>query len=376
MKRETTLAITTVLTMACLGLLMVYSASAVGGNPTGLLYRQLAYLALGIAAMIYAARFDYHKLKEPRVCRWIVFAAIVCLFLVLVPGIGVRVQGAQRWIRFFGFGFQPSEFAKFALVLLLAVKLSTQQQYIRQFWRGYLPPLIIAGFFAGLVFMEKDLGVPFVMISVALLMMLVAGVHWIYLAGSGLAGAVLVVFAIIHSPHRVERMMAFWDPWKYSDDESFQLIQSLAAFAQGGLTGRGLGAGEQKLFYLPAAHTDFIFAVIGEEAGLFGSIATVLIFALFLFAGMKIAMNAQDLFGSLLSFGITMLVAFQAAFIMAVTTGMLPTKGLPLPFVSYGGTALIVYLGMIGVLVNIGAHINPKEPKRTLMPGTALGVQF
>jgi cell division protein FtsW len=207
-------------------------------------------------------------------------------------------------------------------------------------------------------------------------MMMVAGVHWIYLAGSGVAGVVAVVFAIIHSPHRVDRMMAFWDPWKYSDDESFQLIQSLAAFAQGGLTGRGLGAGEQKLFYLPAAHTDFIFAVIGEEAGLIGSIATVLIFALFLFAGMKIAMNAKDTFGSLLSFGITMLVAFQAAFIMAVTTGLLPTKGLPLPFVSYGGTALIVYLGMIGVMVNIGAQINPKEAKRTLMPGTALGVQF
>ncbi len=364
MSRETTLVIAVVMALVLVGVLMVYSATAVGGNAHGLLYRQLRFAALGIAAMLFAMRFDYRRLADPPIFRGLVLVCSVLLLLVLVPGIGLKVDGARRWL----FGFQPSELAKVALIVLLAVKLTENREHAHEFFKGFMPPVLIALSFAVLVLLERDLGIPVMMMGVAFLMMCVAGIRWRYLVASvaPLAGAVYLM--ILVAPHRVERLLAFVNPWEYREGAGWQVIQSMSGFAQGGVFGRGAGGGEQKLGYLPAAHTDFIFSVVGEELGLVGSLCIVALFAALVYATYRIASNAPDLFGALLASGIGGLLVIQAAFVMAVTTGLLPTKGLPLPFVSYGGTALVVSLGMVGILVNVGVQARPPAPKRRLVP--------
>jgi cell division protein FtsW len=363
MKRETTLVITVVLALLGIGVIMVYSATAVGEDGYGLLQRQVVYAGAGLAAMFFAARFDYHRLRDPKIYITLVGISLLLLILVLIPKIGVEIDGARRWIRIGGFQFQPSEFAKFALILLLAVKLTENQESRNHIAKGYFPPVLIGLAFATLVYFETDLGIPMVLMVITVSMMWAAGIHLFYIAGTFslcLAGA---VYLAVSTPHRLARIKAVWDPWAHRDDASFQLVQSLQAFAQGGLEGTGLGSGEQKLYYLFAAHTDFIFAVIGEELGIFGTLAVVTLFCLFVWGAFRIATNAADLFGALLATGIATVLAFQAAFIMAVTTGMLPTKGLPLPFVSYGGTALVVSLGLVGVLASVGAQAGPEQER-------------
>ncbi|MFP4501575.1 MAG: putative lipid II flippase FtsW [Candidatus Hydrogenedentota bacterium] len=361
MKRETTLVISIVLTLVGFGVIMVYSATAAGENGMGLLSRQLIYAGIGLAIMFFAAHIDYHRLRDPHIYITIVVAAIVLLVLVLLPAIGVKVEGARRWIRLGGFQFQPSEFAKFALILLLAVKLTQNHAVRHHIGKGFFPPVIIGVVFAALVYLQVDLGIPMILMVITLSMMWAAGIHIAYIASAFTLVLACGGCLAITTPHRLERIRAVWSPWAHRDDASFQLVQSLQAFAQGGADGQGFGAGEQKLSYLFAAHTDFIFAVIGEELGLIGTLTIVALFALFVWAAFRIATNAADLFGALLATGITAVFAFQAAFIMAVTTGMLPTKGLPLPFVSYGGTALVVSLGLVGILVSVGAQAGPEE---------------
>ena len=356
MKRETTLIMTLVLALAAFGVLMVYSATAVGGNPLGLLHRQLMYAAVGLCAFFFLAHFDYHRFADGPIYKSLMAISILLLLLVLVPPLGVEVDGARRWMKIGPFQFQPSEFAKLVLLVWLAVKLSANQEHVRKLFRGFVPPIFVSCVFAGLVFLEKDLGLPVVLMFVALVVMWIAGVRWFYLLMTTLAGGGAVAYFIQHSPERRERLMAFLDPWAHRDDASFQLVQSFRAFAEGGLWGQGAGAGEQKLYYLFAAHTDFIFSVVGEELGLVGSLAVVAAFVLFLYASFKIALCAPDLLGCLLASGIAVMISFQAAFIMAVTVGLLPTKGLPLPFVSYGGTSLIVFMALAGILANVGAQ--------------------
>lgn len=377
MKRETMFVLTVTLALTLVGILMVYSSSGVGTRaaerlrePSPLYYvnRQLAYMAIGLLGMWIASRIDYHRWATPLYFRGIVFVSLALLVLVLM--IGAKTGGACRWIPVAGFRFQPSEFAKFAVILLLAVKLSQNQQHIRSFWRGIAPPAVTTCVFLGLIVAEHDLGVPVVIGSVCLLMLLMAGIpkRYFFLAlgcgGAGVAGLIYL------SPNRMERILAFRNPWADPSDTGLQLIQSLAAFAQGGILGRGPGASEQKLHYLPAAHTDFIFAVWGEEMGLVGCLALVVLFVALLIASMRIVAGARDSFGALLAGGIVSLVSFQAAFNMAVTIGLLPTKGLPLPFISSGGTALIVYLSMIGVLLNIGLQAEDPERAGDFVPTT------
>ena len=368
MKRETTLLISSVLALVLVGVLMVYSASSVRADAESRLERQLVYVAIGLTVMFFAARFDYHRLRDRPIFRGVVLLSLALLGLVLLPGAGVLVDGAQRWVRIGGFQFQPSEVAKFALILLLAVKLTDNRQHIHRLFRGFIPPMLISALFAGLVLAERDLGVPVMMFGVAFVMLCAAGVRWGYLLASFVPACAAVLFLVLAYPHRLERLLAFLNPWDYRKTAGWQLIQSLSAFARGSLTGLGAGAGEQKLGYLPAADTDFIFAVVGEELGLAGTLCVTGLFAALAVAGYRIAMNAEDQFGSLLATGIVALIAGQATFIMAVTTGLLPTKGLPLPFVSYGGTALIVFLGLAGILVNIGVQAHEQQPERKLMP--------
>ncbi len=374
MKRETTLLVLATLALSALGGLMVYSVDAARPGGGAYFAQHCAYLAMGMALFVFFFHMDYHQLGNERVFRLIVIVSVILLVLVLVPGIGTKVGGARRWIRIFGRGFQPSEFAKFALVLLLAVKLTQNQAKIQRFWQGIFAPFLMAGIFAGLVVLEKDIGIPVVMMVMAYVMVFVAGGRLLYLSGMAVAGAATLAAFVVFAPHRIRRVIAFMDPWTQREGDGWQLIQSLSAFAQGGLWGRGAGAGEQKLGYLPAAHTDFIFATVGEELGLFGTLAVLLVFLLFTLAAIRVAANARDLFGTLLATGICTLISFQAAFIIAVTVGYLPTKGLPLPFVSYGGSALMVTLAMAGVLANIGSQAEEERRPMRGREGAPVGV--
>jgi cell division protein FtsW len=335
MIRETTAVIVLVLALTMIGTLMVFSAVGYKEDGGAEVTRQLAALGIGLVAMLVAARFDYHRFKDGLIFRSIVLGTIGLLALVLL--VGPEVNGAQRWIRIPGMQLQPSELAKFALILLLAVKLTDNRDHAQKFFSGFLPPSIIAVLFAGLVLLERDLGVPVLMVGVAGLMMAVAGVSMRYLLASCVPLAGAIVALIVTSPHRVERLMAFRNPWHDPLDTGFNLIQSYSAFAQGGLWGKGAGASEQKLGYLFASHTDFVFSLLGEEFGLVGTLLVVGLFAALLFAGYRIAINASDMFGAMLATGIVGMISMQAGIIMCVTTGLVPTKGLPLPYVSYAG---------------------------------------
>ena len=365
MRRETTILLIVVMTLVFIGLITIYSIAAVKPAGMGLLQRQAMCLGIGVALMLYlATHFDYHRFALPWVFRTVALVSLLLLVLVLIPGIGVEVNGAQRWMRILGFQFQPSELAKAALIILLAQKLSENRDQIHRFWRGFAPPMFIAGSFAVLVLLERDLGIPVVIVSFSFIMVFVAGARWRYLAGS-IAPVVLGVVALIQlSPYRLQRLLAFVDPFLHRNEGGFHLIQSLAAFARGALYGVGPGAGEQKLFYLPAAHTDFIFAVWGEEMGLMGTLLVMSLFCAFMLIGVRIARSAPDMFGSLLAAGIVSLITLQAIFNMGVTIGLLPTKGLTLPFLSYGGTAQIVFLALTGVLMNVGLQAEAPEEKR------------
>jgi cell division protein FtsW len=288
--------------------------------------------------------------------------------LVLIPGIGDERNGAQRWLEIGGFSFQPSEFAKFAVILLLAVKLSDNREHARSFFKGFLPPMFITLVFAALVLVEKDLGTPAVICATAFIMLFVAGTRRRFLF-PGVVGAVAAIWALsVTSPHRLARLTAFLDPWSHRDTSGYQLIQSLAAITRGAVWGRGPGAGEQKLLYLPEAHTDFIFAVWAEEMGLVGSLVLLALFFALICVSLRIAFHANDLFGALLVSGITALVGLQAAVNMAVVSGMLPTKGLPLPFISWGGSSLIVFMGLMGIVVSVGLRAHRLEDRAARAP--------
>lgn len=374
MKAETKILIVITTTLVLLGILMIYSVGALRDAKATLFLKHLVYVTLGTAGFLIMMHKDYHDLGKPSMLRFIVISSLVLLALTFIPPFRLSMGGASRWIGWRNISFQPSEFAKFALVLLLAVRLTQHQERIRNFGAGFVLPFFLAGIFVSIVLLQKDIGIPFVMLAATFVMAWVAGVRKLYLLGSvgicGICGSALIAMY----PYRLDRVWALADPWKYRDTIGYQLIQSLAAFSQGEFWGQGAGAGEQKLGYLPAAHTDFVFAMIGEELGLFGAVITLLLFAGMLYVALRIAANAPDLFGSLLAVGITMLITIQAVFIMAVTVGLVPTKGLPLPFVSYGGSSLVVTLAMMGILTNIGiqAELKKELPKRRLSSKTKI----
>ena len=368
MKQNTVTVMTTCLALTAIGFLMVYSAGTFSPDDRNVVLKQCIYTVLGIGAFFFFARFDYRHFMDGVIFRSIVLGSLVLLGVVLV--IGREVDGGQRWIRVGQVGFQPSELAKFALVLLLAVKLTHGREHIEKFWRGFIPPMLITCVFAGLVLAQRDIGIPFMMFVTAYVMIFAAGAKWSHMVLCALPVAAAGVAAIALAPHRMARLAAFMDPFQDRRDTGWQLIQSLSAFAQGGILGRGAGASEQKLGYLPAAHTDFIFPVIGEEFGLWGTWLVVVLFLVLASSMLRIAMGARDLFGSLLCTGFAALIGFQAAFIIAVTTGLLPTKGLPLPYISYGGTALLMALSMGGVVVNIGLQSIGAAPQRRITPSS------
>lgn len=359
MWKTSTILVLIVLCLMVFGIVMLASTSgikaqALYGDPQYFVKRQVLWGLLAVVAGIIACRVDYHRWRFLAVP---VFGlAVILLALVFVPGIGVKIGGSRRWLHFGSFGFQPSEFAKFALILIMAWWMAREQRYASDFLRGALLPGGLLAVAAGLIFLEPDFGTTLLSAVVGMIIMYAGGARIIYLLLFAIGGLSVFALAVMRDEVRLHRILAFLDPDKYSQTYSFQLVNAINAFIAGGMSGVGLGQSMQKQYYLPEAHTDFIFAIIGEELGVFATIAVVLLFAGIFFCGLKISYRASDVFGRLLAFGITIMITLQAAINIGVVTGCLPTKGLPLPFISFGGSSMIMSLIEIGVLINIAQH--------------------
>ena len=343
--------------LALFGAMMVYSASAMfslketeSSSQYTYFYKQLGFTVGGLIAMYLMSRIDYHHLQKPWVVYGIVGATVALLFMVFgFPAI----NGAKRWIRIAGFSFQPSEMAKLALPIFLAYYLTKKEELVGDIKQVVLPCLLGFGVLAGLVFLEKDLGTTIVLCAIFSAVYFAAGARLVHI-GTVAAGMVLVgAAAIFFAPWRVARLMAFLDPYKYADDEAYQVVQSLYAIGSGGVLGEGFAKGHQKLFYLPYPYSDFIFSVVGEELGLVGTLAVVITFGLLLWRGARAAVMAPDRFGNLLGIGIITGIIVQALFNISVVTSILPAKGIPLPFISYGGSSVGITLLGVGILLSI-----------------------
>jgi len=343
------------------GVVMVYSASAIVAadrfrDPYFFLKKQVFWALLGAGGLWLALRVDYRRL-ERFVLPTLIVAAVL-LVVVLIPPIGQAINGTRRWIRLGPVSFQPAELAKLALVLYLAAFLARKREALEDFRRGLLPPLLVSGVLAALVLLQPDLGNCVTLVALTFALLFLAGSPVRHL-GWALAPAVpLVALAVWVAPYRIRRVTAFIDPWSDPRGSGFQIIQSWLAFGNGGLVGQGIGASRQKLFYLPEAHTDFIFAVVGEELGFLGAVAIVLLFTVLVWRGLRVGLRAPEPFGAYLALGITMLIATQTLVNLGVVTGLLPTKGLPLPFISFGGSALVMTMTSTGMLLNISQHAN------------------
>lgn len=339
------------------GLLVLFSATYYTaqdkGDPLGEVKKQLFGIALGGVAMLVTSRVPYRFWKQ----RWVVAAALagsaVLLVLVIIPGVGVYINGSRRWLSVAGVSFQPSELAKLAVVLYMATTLTNRGKSIRFFFHGIVPVLVVPGMMFLLILEQPNLSTAGSILIVSLLMVLMAGAQWKHLSLLGVAGLCVGGFYAWSAPYRRERLLSFTNPFAKMNDEGYQLAQSLIAFGSGGLFGMGLGQGRQKYAYLPYPESDFIFAIVGEDFGLLGCMAVAALFAAFAVAGMRIAMNCRDKFGALLAAGITCSITVQAFLNMGVVTGILPTTGLPLPFFSAGGTSISITMAAVGILMNI-----------------------
>ena len=357
MWKTATILFSIVLILATLGIIMLASTSSAqagvhGGDAAFFLKRQVPALVLGLLAAFVGARIDYRLWNKVAVPMGLV--TMVMLIMVITPGVGKSVKGSHRWLQLGPLPtFQPSELAKFALIVLLAWWMSRIQRRAAEVRRGLLVPVLLMGVITGLVFIEPDFGTTLLLGTVGLSLMFIGGTRLGYLLITAALGGSAVSLAILHNEERMRRIIAFLDPEKYAKDEAFQLLNALYAFVVGGAGGVGFGHSMQKLHYLPEAHTDFIFAIIGEELGLAASLGVVGLFIAFFACGLRISLRATDMFGRLVAFGIAITITLQAAINVGVVTGCLPTKGLPLPFISYGGTSLVITFLMVGVLINI-----------------------
>ena len=349
----------TTLALLSLGIVMVFSASSVTayhelGDPYHYLKRQSLWAVIGLAALALCMNVDYHvwaKFAGP-----LMVLSVIALAVVLVPGVGINIAGSRRWLGVGPARVQPSEFAKLSVVIFLASYLSASPGRVKSVVRGVFFPLIIVGICALLVLREPDLGTSIGMAGVAWLMLMTAGASSGWLFGLAALSAPAVYMYARHDPVRIRRLTSFMNPWADPLDSGFHIIQSLLALGSGGLVGTGLGLSRQKFYYLPEQHTDFIFAIIGEELGFLGTTAVIFLYALFAWRGFRASLNAPDSFGSLLAAGITIMVALQAVMNIAVVTGSMPITGITLPLISSGGSSLVPMLAGVGILLNITRH--------------------
>lgn len=349
------------ITLLIIGIVMIFSSSAViaaerYGDPYYFLKRQAVWAIIGIAAMVVTMRTDYRAYNR---YSYLFYAlAVMALIAVLIPGVGHSVNGARRWISL-GFGtFQPSEFSKLALMIFFAGLLAkkSDEGKLDDFQFGFAPNLAALGFIFFLIQFQPDLGTAIMIALVVFFMFIVAGMRMSHIIGAGLLASPLIIVSIFTVAYRKKRILSFLNPWEDSTDSGYQIIQSFISFSNGGLAGTGLGGSQQKLFYLPEPHTDFIFSIISEEMGFIGATIVLGLFVVLTWRGFRIGLRVRDKFGSLLALGITFAISAQAIVNIAVTLGMLPTKGLPLPFISLGGSALVMWMISVGILTNISEH--------------------
>lgn len=359
MKTTAALLMASVVLLVGLGIVILASTSGVQGemlygDAYFFLKRQAIWMTLGIVLAVFTVRFPYMFWRQLAIPLALV--SLVLLGMVLIPGIGVEIKGSSRWLRFGGINVQPSELAKLSVVVWLSWWMAIFYRRSHEVVRGWFAPLVVLGLFAGLILLEPDYGTTALLGFVGLLIMFMGGTRLGYLVVTGLVGAVGFALMVAQNPVRRMRVLAFLEPEKYQAAESYQLTQALYAFGLGGQTGVGLGESVQKRHYLPEAHTDFILAILGEELGFVFTLGVVILFIVILACGLNISRRAVDPFGRLLAFGITAMITLQAALNIGVVTGSLPTKGIALPFLSFGGSSLVMTMAMIGILLNISRY--------------------
>jgi len=318
-------------------------------------YSQLLGIAAGAFLMMILLRIDYRNLAGARIAGTFMLISIVLLILVAIPGIGSMLNGSRRWLRFGPIGFQPSEVAKYAVILFLARLLSRKNHNITSFLHGLVPAFIFPGIAFLLILLQPNLSTAGSILIVSAVMVMVAGARWLHLGMIGASGLALGTYYALSEPYRRARLMSFRNPFAYLSNEGYQLSQSLLAFGAGGLFGMGLGKGRQKYAFLPYPESDFIFAVVGEDLGFVGCVGVLALFAMFVFFGLRVALRCQNRFGSLLAGGISTMIGVQTVLNVAVVIGLMPTTGLPLPFFSSGGTSVSILMGATAILMNISA---------------------
>jgi cell division protein FtsW len=346
------------LCLSAVGLVMVYSSSSMLADKRYLdsmffLKQQAKHLLLGLTAMLAVTFIDYRRMS--RLAAPLLVILFVALLLVLIPGIGYKAGGAFRWLKIASFSIQPSELAKPVLVIFLARWLSEHQAQTGSF-KNFLFCLGVLGALSLPILLEPDLGMTITLFLITVIMMFAAGCRMRYLLGMVLASLPVLYFLVFRVTYRLERITSFLSPWDDPANSGFQIIHSFLAFGSGGISGAGLGHSVQKLFYLPEPHTDFILSVVGEELGLLGVILILSLFLIIIWRGIKTAMEARDLFGAYLAVGAVLVIAIQAFINAAVVMGLLPTKGLTLPFVSYGGSSLLTNFICVGLLLSVAGH--------------------
>lgn len=348
----------TILALAAIGTIMVFSASPTLGLKLGdsfyFIKRHVFYLLIGFAALYFGFRLDLEALKKRAGLIFII--SVLLLLLIYLPGVGRKVLGASRWIELGVLSFQPSELIKFTMVLFLADLLANNREKIGDFLRGFLPPVLLAAVISALIIKQPDLGTALTISLTSFIMLFAAGASLRHLGLIGGAGVLGVIGISLASPYRLRRLLAYLDPWKDPRGIGFQIIQSLLAVGSGGLLGLGLGASRQKYFYLPQQFTDFIFAILCEELGFIGGVGVIVLFVVFAARGLRIALATADPFKNLLAVGLVAWITVQALMNIMVVVGLIPTTGIPLPFISYGGTATVVNFFAAGVILNISGQ--------------------
>ena len=344
--------------LALFGVVMVYSASAMLAQSEhhGHFYyviKQAIWTAIGLIAMLAAMQFDYNRLRDRRIVYGLL---LLTVFMLLAVFAFSPINGARRWIKFRGFSVQPSEVSKLALAIFLAYFLEKHVGEEREFWRTFIPCGAVTAMLAVLVVAEPDFGTALMLAVTFVVVVYTAGARLSHLAMAAAPALAAAAGLLIFVPWRLTRLVTFLDPWADPQKSGFQVVQSLIAVGSGGPNGLGFAQGKQKMLFLPFAHSDFIFAVIGEELGLIGTLAVLLVFGLFLWRGIRTSLLAPDRFAKLLSLGIVSGIVAQALFNMSVVLSLVPTKGIPLPFISYGGSSLVPTLAAVGILLNISQH--------------------
>jgi cell division protein FtsW len=352
-----------VLLLVAFGFIMVFntsfiSASEIFGDGYFFVKRHLIFLFIGLGAMMFLSRYDHKKLQ-----KWIFplfVVTLVLLALTLVPGIGVEVKGGRRWIKAGFFNFQTSEFAKYVVILFLANYYQKHQDYQYSFLKFMLIPFALLSTMLFLILRQPNYSTVALLCIIAAAIMFVSGARWRHVTIAGIMGFAAAGVLVAYKSYRMKRIAGFLDPWADPEGKGFQAIQSFVAFQSGGFFGVGIGASKQKLLYLPEAHNDFVFAIVAEELGFIGVLAVLAVFFVLIYRGIRIAVRTQDLFGRLLVFGIMFLISMHVLINVGVVLGLFPITGLPLPFISYGGTSLISFMAFMGIVLNVSRGVSAK----------------